>query len=378
MRKFLKIILAASLACTSIFVAPTVASAQEVYSYFTTAETFEWYSFDMNSSITMAHPDKVICANTDYSGNPTCEIKAKARFTNSKPASYVQIEMVDETGKVLAKDYLWTSYGTAWQDLNFTSSLTSSTNATFRLATSTSFSSTSQSTKTYLFAGPTPEFSVLEVPFSSEVSESSTTSVNWANGKFTFIQIYFPTRIRVSEACFDYQVFVRPIDYETGETGLENVTDGLSFDLSVERETDSWNYEPAENGISAASGEWLSNGEPTELTTKICGASDKLGVVRNFNVTFTVELDGLVSQFDFDESFSTVGTQLYKSINCLKGKNIKVVSSPSPKCPTGYVKTNLPTSNGKLKPTTITCIRALQAKKITGILPSCPSGWTRR
>lgn len=370
-------LITAALIVASLFVSPTAASAKDVYSYFSTTESFDWFSFDDASNIEMSHPDKVVCATTDFSGNPTCELTAKARFTNSKPASFVDIEMRDASGNLLDTEYMWTSYGTSWQNLTFTTSLTESKWVRFQLAKSSSFSSTSQSAQTYLFAGPTPEFSTLEVPFDDEVLDESVVSVNWANGRFTFVQIYFPKSVQTSKSCFDYQVFVRPIDFETGETGSENITDNLNFDMSIERSDYSSDI-PASNHLNAGSIGWRDGAEANELVTRVCGASDKLGVVKNFTLTMTVELEGIVSPYEFEEKFSTLGDQVYRSINCLKGKTIKVVTSPKPVCPTGYSKTNLAVSSGKLKATSITCVRGLEVRRISGILPSCPSGWKRK
>jgi hypothetical protein len=54
-----------------------------------------------------------------------------------------------------------------------------------------------------------------------------------------------------------------------------------------------------------------------------------------------------------------------KTITCYKGTLVKKVTSPTPKCPTGWTVKK-----------TITCYKGTAIKKIVAVAPKCPTGWT--
>lgn len=375
MNRFLSGVLVALISLVSFLVPAGSATAADSISTFTLKTNYPLSSDDLTSTIEVQHDSSYTCLSSNYSGGVSCSISVQARFTNANPSDGVTLELQDSGGASLNSNYL-SSYDKGWKTLNYTVSTASSMNVKFGIASSSLFNVTGSSPQNiYLFAGPTPTPATFEPIWDSNVEASGMTYSTMVDERFRFLEVYYPTQMNLKTKCFDYQVFVRPINLVTGGEAGSSFTSKAQFTFTITDPNDYFESNLGEMTLLPEAVSWSATG-PTEIRVPTCGGSDKKDSVREFSLNVDYEVTGLASD-TYDVSFSTVGTLKYKILNCLKGKSVKVISAAAPSCPSGYSPTKLKVVGGKLAPTSIRCQKGLNVKKISGVLPSCPAGWRK-
>ena len=177
-----------------------------------------------------------------------------------------------------------------------------------------------------------------------------------------------------ASACVDVPIYALAVDPVTGDFASLDTAASTSVGMEMTTATDS-----ASTVFSPSSNPWQT-GKASSTETRICGINPQDGMTTEIDVALEGNFkDGEISKQSTGQHTITVTrTSIYTSINCLKGKTVRVVSAAKPVCPAGYAKTNLKVVNGKLAPTTITCVKGFLTKRVTGVLPSCPAGYRRK
>ena len=367
--RFVAVVLGSALALGA---APGLESAQaaQLTSTLWLTEKYPLSLYDKVSTIEIKHPKRVFC-----NANTSCYVDVQARFTNTKPASSPTIDLITNLGTKIASDWMSSYQGTNWQTLSFYGTFSSNTEVTFNIQSSTLYSSDAQRYFTSVITGPTPDAAFY---FDNPSSDSVT---NWQSYNFLigqqviFAGIIFPLEAQTSSTCLTIPVAAAPLDVVTGKqsgidtSGLVSVQAGFSID-----------GERVDSVFFGGSGNPWSSSRQTESSVELCGLNPQSGRVTNVTVVIeaTYKDDSYSKTSAGSYDMSVVGSSVYTTINCLKGKTVRVVTAARPVCPAGYAKTSLKVVNGKLAPTSITCVKGFLVKRVTGVLPSCPAGYRRK
>ncbi len=347
---------------------PTAAEAKTTVSTLWLTEKFPVAGYDKISTIEIQHPTKVFCEPGAY-----CSFTVQARFTNPKPLSSPSIELLTAQGVSYTSTYMSSVYTTNWQNLTFSASYKANTEVTFGIQNSTRYSSDAQRYFTSIVTGPTPA-KTLHSPIGDETVEAWQSANMMLTSNMRFATAWMPSSMNTAESCIRVPLHAAAVDYLTGNFASFTDAGAVSVSLSL-----SVNGYQASTSFGSGANAWQT-GQVTSSTIQLCGLNPRSGVTNDVSISVSgTYRDGEISKTSSGQfGFPVTGTSIYTSINCLKGKTIKVVTAAKPVCPAGYAKTNLKVVNGKLAPTTITCVKGFLVKRVTGVLPSCPSGYRRK
>ena len=345
------------------FVAPSAQAADTLSSKILVNEVTTHTGYDAQSTIEIESPSIVFCSGS-------CTLSVSARFANPNPWSSPMISLVTSGGQSISSAYLQSSSRTNYQTLNFYFSTNTNLDVTFHVVDTGTYKMFSGNRKlTRIQAGATPPSETPNLTWPTGVTAGATLNARFGNGLFRFVDAYLPSQMTTASNCIDVPIWVQPRDISTGapKTDSSVLTIGLSFVVNGGSPT-SASYSDA----------YWNKGVPTLVVNNVCGLLNRLGAENTVEVHLTATYRGQSQADGGAAAFIVTGQVSYKSINCLKGPNIKTITAANPVCPAGYAKTNIIPVNGHVPASAISCIKGFSVKRVTGILPTCPAGWRKR